>query len=118
MKSIRCLAVTAAVLVLLAVFTTSVSAKDDPLAKWKPDFDPSGAAFTYLLSCVGHPAIEGVTVGYRIRDRIWKESNGQLYVDLGCCFDGSLVAGVTQEGSEVMVLDCSWFWWVLFGFGG
>ena len=81
MKSIRCLAVTAVISVVLTVLTTSVSAKDDPLAKWKPDFDPAGAAFTYLLSCVGHPAIEGVTVGYRIRDRVWKESNGQLYVD-------------------------------------
>ncbi|MGB3211592.1 MAG: TRAP transporter substrate-binding protein [Desulforhopalus sp.] len=55
--------------------------KDDPLAKWQPSFDPSGAKYVYLLSCVGHPAIEGVAVGFRIRDRIWKESGGQLYVD-------------------------------------
>lgn len=53
----------------------------DPLADWQPKFDPSGAEHTYLLSCVGHPAIEGVTVGYRIRDRVWEESNGRLYVD-------------------------------------
>ena len=53
----------------------------DPLADWQPDFDPSGAEYTYLLSCVGHPAIKGVSVGYRIRDRVWKESNGRLYVD-------------------------------------
>jgi len=53
----------------------------DPLADWQPKFDPSGAEFTYLLSCVGHPAIEGVAVGYRIRDRVWEESNGRLYVD-------------------------------------
>lgn len=53
----------------------------DPLAAWQPEFDPSGAEYTYLLSCVGHPAIEGVSVGYRIRDRVWKESNGRLYVD-------------------------------------
>ena len=53
----------------------------DPLASWQPDFDPSGANYRYLLSSVGHPAIEGVTVGYRIRDRVWQESGGQLYVD-------------------------------------
>ncbi len=53
----------------------------DPLASWQPEFDPSGAEYTYLLSCVGHPAIEGVSVGYRIRDRVWKDSNGRLYVD-------------------------------------
>lgn len=53
----------------------------DPLADWRADFDPSGAEYTYLLSCVGHPAIEGVSVGYRIRDRVWKESGGRLYVD-------------------------------------
>ncbi|MCD6581604.1 MAG: TRAP transporter substrate-binding protein [Desulfuromusa sp.] len=53
----------------------------DPLAAWQPKFDPSGAEYTYLLSTVGHPAIEGATVGYRIRDRVWKESYGRLYVD-------------------------------------
>lgn len=53
----------------------------DPLANWQPKFDPSGAEFTYLLSSVAHPAIEGGTVGYRIRDRVWLESNGRLYVD-------------------------------------
>ncbi|WP_218121687.1 TRAP transporter substrate-binding protein [Desulforhopalus singaporensis] len=55
--------------------------KDDPLARWQPDFDPTGAKYVYLLSCVGHPAIEGVAAGYRIRDRLWRETNGQLYVD-------------------------------------
>ena len=53
----------------------------DPLAKWQPSFDPSGAEYTYLLSCVGHPAIEGVTVGYKIRDRVWEETGGKLFVD-------------------------------------
>ena len=81
MRSIRPGFTTAVILVTFTLFATIASAKDDPLAKWKPDFDPTGAAFTYLLSCVGHPAIEGVTVGYRIRDRVWKETGGQLYVD-------------------------------------
>lgn len=53
----------------------------DPLVSWEPKFDPSGAEYTYLLSCVGHPAIEGVSVGYSIRDRVWKDSGGRLYVD-------------------------------------
>ncbi len=53
----------------------------DPLAAWQPKFDPSGAEYTYLLSTVAHPAIEGGTVGYRVRDRVWQESNGRLYVD-------------------------------------
>ncbi len=67
-------------LVLMLLFSGSVFAAD-PLAAWQPEFDPSGAEYTYLLSTVGHPAIEGATVGYRIRDRVWKESHGRLYVD-------------------------------------
>ncbi len=62
--------------------TSSFAAKgNDPTANWKPKFDPSGAEYTYLLSCVGHPAIEGVGVGYRVRDKVWEKSNGRLYVD-------------------------------------
>jgi TRAP-type C4-dicarboxylate transport system substrate-binding protein len=57
------------------------SKSNDPTANWKPQFDPSGAQYTYLLSCVGHPAIEGVGVGYRIRDKVWEKSDGRLYVD-------------------------------------
>jgi TRAP-type transport system periplasmic protein len=55
--------------------------KADPLAAWKPAFDPSGAQFTYILSNVSHPGIEGIGVGYRIRDRVWERSGGRLYVD-------------------------------------
>lgn len=66
---------------LLFLFCPTLLLAADPLADWQPDFDPSGAEYTYLLSCVGHPAIEGVSVGYRIRDRVWRESNGRLYVD-------------------------------------
>lgn len=66
---------------LLCSFIVSPALADDPLASWNPAFDPSGAKHTYLLSCVGHPAIEGVAVGFRIRDRVWELSRGQLYVD-------------------------------------
>ena len=77
------------VLLIMLLFSLSVFAlpqafgakSNDPTANWKPQFDPSGAEFTYLLSCVGHPAIEGVGVGYRIRDKVWEKSNGRLYVD-------------------------------------
>jgi TRAP-type C4-dicarboxylate transport system substrate-binding protein len=57
------------------------AAKKDPLAAWKPSFDPSTAKYTYILSNVSHPVIEGVAVGYRIRDAVWEKSNGQIYVD-------------------------------------
>ena len=66
---------------LLAGFAGGRAIASDPLEQWKPSFDPAGAEFTYLLSCVGHPAIEGVSVGFTIRDRVWKETGGRLYVD-------------------------------------
>jgi TRAP-type C4-dicarboxylate transport system substrate-binding protein len=68
-------------LLLGGLWSAPVWSADDPLEKWQPSFDPSGAKYVYLLSCVGHPAIEGVGVGFRMRDRIWQESNGQIYVD-------------------------------------
>ncbi len=55
--------------------------KPDPLAAWKPKFDPSGAEYTYILSNISHPVIEGIAFGYRLRDRVWEESKGRLYVD-------------------------------------
>jgi len=62
--------------------TQVVLAQDmDPASRWKPKFDPSGAQYTYLLSCVGDPTIEGVGVGYRIRDLVWEKSGGRLFVD-------------------------------------
>lgn len=66
---------------LLTSAVNQASGAADPLEQWKPAFDPSGAKYTYLLSCVGHPAIEGVTVGFKIRDRVWAETGGRLYVD-------------------------------------
>ncbi len=70
-----------ATLLLFCLTAAPAIAVKDPLAKWQPAFDPSSAKYTYLLSCVGHPAIEGVAVGFRIRDRVWQETNGELYVD-------------------------------------
>ncbi len=68
-------------LTLTGVVTASAQEKADPLAAWKPAFDPRGAKYTYLLSNVSHPSIEGIAVGYKIRDRVWELSKGQLYVD-------------------------------------
>lgn len=68
-------------IVFMFVFTSCGWAKEDPLEQWAPKFDYSKAEYTYLLSCVGHPAIEGVMAGFRIRDRLWKETNGRIYVD-------------------------------------
>lgn len=56
-------------------------ATTDPLADWQPRFDPKGAEYTYVLSNVDHPAIEGIAVGYHIRDKVWERSAGRLYVD-------------------------------------
>ena len=66
---------------LLTCLSATGLAGNDPLADWKPKFDPGKAEYTYLLSCVGHPAIEGVGVGFRIRDKVWEKSNGRLFVD-------------------------------------
>jgi len=69
------------VVVLLAAPSFAAGKKKDPLAAWKPKFDPSGAKYTYILSNISHPVIEGIAVGYRIRDAVWKKSGGRLYVD-------------------------------------
>lgn len=53
----------------------------NPLDAWQPKFDPSKAEYTYILSNVSHPVIEGVGAGYRIRDKVWEKSGGRLYVD-------------------------------------
>lgn len=68
-------------LLLLMAASSLAETKGDPLASWKPKFDPSGAQYTYLLSNVDTPMIEGIGVGYKIRDKVWEKSNGRLYVD-------------------------------------
>ncbi len=68
-------------LVDLCFLSPPLQAAKDPLGAWKPKFNPNGAEYTYILSNISHPVIEGVAVGYRIRDRVWKETNGRLFVD-------------------------------------
>ncbi len=67
-------------LLLLAVMimVPSAWAKKNPLAKWKPKFDMSKAKYVMKVSNISHPVIEGVGVGYRIRDALWKRTNGQI----------------------------------------
>ncbi len=72
---------TATLLTLTLVLALGGAASAASLEAWKPKFDPAGAKYTYLLSNVSHPAIEGAAVGYRIRDAVWERSNGRLYVD-------------------------------------
>lgn len=60
---------------------TQAGDKKNPLEAWQPSFDPSTAEYTYLLSNVSHPVIEGVAAGYRLRDKVWEKSGGRLYVD-------------------------------------
>lgn len=72
-----------ALLLSVCVAGSGVAAdkKKNPLEAWQPQFDPSGAEHTYILSNVSHPVIEGVGAGYRIRDKVWEKSGGRLYVD-------------------------------------
>jgi TRAP-type C4-dicarboxylate transport system substrate-binding protein len=82
MKCIKTFIAVAFVMSFALLYLPAMGAeKKDPLADWQPKFDPSKAEYKYLLSCVGHPAIEGVAVGYKIRDKVWEKSNGRLYVD-------------------------------------
>jgi len=72
------------VLFIVGLLTTplfAAEAKKDPLANWKTKFDYSKAEYTYILSNISHPVIEGVAVGYNIRDSLWEKSNGRIYVD-------------------------------------
>jgi len=73
--------VTLLLTLFLATGAGTAAADGNPLEAWQPKFDPSGAEFTYLLSNISHPVIEGIGMGYRIRDRVWEESGGRLYVD-------------------------------------
>lgn len=68
------------VLVVLMVCSSAVWAagKKNPLAKWKSTVDMSGAKYVLKLSNISHPVIEGVAAGYRVRDALWKRSNGQI----------------------------------------
>lgn len=81
MKRLSLLVMTLCLTLVFGVGGGLAEEKKDPLAAWKATFDPSGAEYTYILSNISHPVIEGVGFGYRLRDRVWEDSKGRLYVD-------------------------------------
>jgi len=93
-RSWMSLAVVVAVLGAVSVGLTQE--KKNPLEAWKPKFDPSGAKYVMKVSNVSHPVIEGIAAGYRIRDELWKRTNGQIYFDF---------YPLSQLGGEVEVLN-------------
>ena len=76
MLSLLCL-----LLVSLLAAPLCAEEKKDPLANWKTTFDYSKAEYTYVLSNISHPVIQGVANGYNIRDTLWEKSKGRIYVD-------------------------------------
>lgn len=54
--------------------------KADPLEKWKPKFDPSGAKYKCVISNVSHPVLDGAA-GFQMRDELWEKSKGQIFID-------------------------------------
>jgi TRAP-type C4-dicarboxylate transport system substrate-binding protein len=71
---------TAVLLLNVSLFIGSAIAQPS-LEAWKPDFDPSGAEFTFIVSNVSHPVLKGVYAGFAIRDELWKRTNGRMYLD-------------------------------------
>jgi len=65
----------------LMVLATGSLASESAMDKWQPDFDPSSAEYTCIVSNVSHPAIKGVYAGIVMRDRLWKETDGQIFLD-------------------------------------
>ncbi len=75
----KCLRVLVLALVVMMACSSAVMAKKkNPLAKWKSTVDMSGAKYTMKVSNISHPVIEGVAAGYRVRNSLWKKSNGQI----------------------------------------
>lgn len=66
--------------VCLVLVIGTASAKEDPLAKWKPKFDPSGAKYKCIVSNVSHPVLDGFA-GFTMRDKLWERTGGQIYFD-------------------------------------
>jgi TRAP-type C4-dicarboxylate transport system substrate-binding protein len=76
--------------------TAPAPAKESPLDKWKPAFDPSGAKYKCIVSNVSHPVLKGVYTGFALRDELWKRTNGQIYLDF---------KPLSMLGGEVEVLN-------------
>ncbi len=70
-----------AVGLVMMVGVSFAQQKKDPREAWKPSFDSSGAKYVMKVSSVSTPALEGFAVGFRIRDELWKRTNGQVFYD-------------------------------------
>jgi TRAP-type C4-dicarboxylate transport system substrate-binding protein len=79
-KRILSLAVCLTVVFMVSGLALAQEQKADPLAKWKPTFDPSGAKYKCVISNVSHPILDGAA-GFQMRDELWKRTNGQIYID-------------------------------------
>jgi len=65
----------------LGFFIGSALAAGPSLDAWKPNFNPAGAKYKFIVSNVSHPVLKGVYAGFAIRDELWKRTNGQMYLD-------------------------------------
>ena len=81
MRLKRFLNTTLICLIGLGLGITPALAAGPSLDAWKPQFDPSGAKYKFIVSNVSHPAIKGVYTGFAIRDELWKRTNGQMFLD-------------------------------------
>ena len=68
-------------LIGLGIAIAPTLAKGPSLDAWKPQFDPSGAKYKFIVSNVSTPGLKGVYAGFEIRDELWKRSEGQMYLD-------------------------------------
>jgi TRAP-type C4-dicarboxylate transport system substrate-binding protein len=68
-------------LISIGLLAGPVLAAGPSLDAWKPNFDPSGAKYKFIVSNVSHPVLKGVYAGFAIRDELWKRTNGQMYLD-------------------------------------
>lgn len=67
---------------LVSLFFGGISFAAAPsLDAWKPSFDPSGAKYKVVVSCVSHPGMRGIYAGFAMRDSLWEKTNGQVYLD-------------------------------------
>ena len=66
---------------LMFLGNARMTAAADPMADWKPDFDPGTAKYKIICSNVSNPKLKGVYAGIAIRDELWKRTNGQVYFD-------------------------------------
>jgi TRAP-type C4-dicarboxylate transport system substrate-binding protein len=81
MRLKRFLTTTLICLIGLGLIIAPALAKGPSLDAWKPQFDPSGAKYKFIVSNVSTPGLKGVYAGFAIRDELWKRSEGQMYLD-------------------------------------